>query len=526
MKRPLEKDFYSIVGVAPDATAEEIRQAYLARTRIIHPDRFDRERQPQDWKKANEMLAELNEAYSILRNATSRAQHDEHRVGKHSPPPPPPNRQPHTSEPPPPFELGELAPGQAAFGNLPKNVQDRLLKRQHNKAEDQFQIKLASVGWNYVFIGLLLCWWWYLFADADGAKWKTDTVMSYAGITLAAACLIGRNLITIRRWSQAKLKPHFYVTPIYFLKTEFDIVSFRPIWELKDVAVTHNYKNGVYQNSDVVLKFDGHNQSVCLSSKQQVETMLGLMRTYDARLRTAYTNRDHAYFRNNDDFYRVPRSGVPLVALLSRSEQAAIYGVSLLVCSVGLFAATIANEKLSRERWVRHPTPIDLTPSPQYAPPTYHHGGTPTYFNLTPPPTFQPVVTPSYPEQPMPASGSVQAYTKLDRVAPFEIRAAQSGHYLLKLVDAYTYAPILTVFVRSGTTVNVDVPLGTYEVRYASGEAWYGYEYLFGPETAYSKADQTFTFDLVGNRVGGFTITLYKVANGNLHTSQIKPTEF
>ena len=126
----------------------------------------------------------------------------------------------------------------------------------------------------------------------------------------------------------------------------------------------------------------------------------------------------------------------------------------------------------------------------------------------------------------MPASGSVHMYTKADRVAPFEIKAAQGSHYLLKLVDAYTYAPVLTVFVRSGATVDVDVPLGTYEVRYASGESWYGYEYLFGPDTAYSKADQTFTFELVGNQVGGFTITLYKVANGNLHTSQIKPTDF
>jgi len=96
MRRAPEKDLYSILGVTPDATAEEIRDSYLARTRVIHPDRFDRQLQSQDWKKANEMLAELNEAYSILRNSSTRAQYNDLPAGKRqqqSPPPPSTNQQ-------------------------------------------------------------------------------------------------------------------------------------------------------------------------------------------------------------------------------------------------------------------------------------------------------------------------------------------------------------------------------------------------------------------------------------------------
>jgi hypothetical protein len=63
-------------------------------------------------------------------------------------------------------------------------------------------------------------------------------------------------------------------------------------------------------------------------------------------------------------------------------------------------------------------------------------------------------------------------------------------------------------------------------VRYAGGTKWYGDDYLFGPETTYSKADEVFTFEKVGNSVSGFSITLYKVVNGNLSTSSIEPTEF
>ena len=74
--------------------------------------------------------------------------------------------------------------------------------------------------------------------------------------------------------------------------------------------------------------------------------------------------------------------------------------------------------------------------------------------------------------------------------------------------------------------MKVKVPFGTYEVRYASGDTWYGYEYLFGPETSYSKADKAFTFEFDGNQISGYTITLYKVTNGNLSTKKIRPNEF
>jgi hypothetical protein len=148
----------------------------------------------------------------------------------------------------------------------------------------------------------------------------------------------------------------------------------------------------------------------------------------------------------------------------------------------------------------------------------------------TPQRAFQPVrrqqASFPHPQQPLPYSGSERRFTGAEAVAPFEIKAAQGSHYLLKLVDAYTDSPVLTVFVQSGSTVEVEVPLGTYEVRYASGDTWYGYEHLFGPDTSYSKADKTFTFEVVENQISGFTITLYRVAHGNLRTSAIKETEF
>ncbi|MDR3254536.1 MAG: J domain-containing protein [Synergistaceae bacterium] len=67
------KDANVILGVSNNASLEEIKHAYTMRVRIVHPDRF--EQGSTDWKVANDMLRELNEAYDWLRKFRTVEEH-------------------------------------------------------------------------------------------------------------------------------------------------------------------------------------------------------------------------------------------------------------------------------------------------------------------------------------------------------------------------------------------------------------------------------------------------------------------
>ena len=57
-------DYYKILGLEPDASAEEVKQAYRDLAKVWHPDRFAHDTRLQ--RKAQEKLKEINEAYEIL----------------------------------------------------------------------------------------------------------------------------------------------------------------------------------------------------------------------------------------------------------------------------------------------------------------------------------------------------------------------------------------------------------------------------------------------------------------------------
>lgn len=63
-------------GVLPNVSQAELRRAYLSRSKVSHPDTINKSKKPKEWLEANKVSQELNTAYFILRDSTSRAQYD------------------------------------------------------------------------------------------------------------------------------------------------------------------------------------------------------------------------------------------------------------------------------------------------------------------------------------------------------------------------------------------------------------------------------------------------------------------
>ena len=126
----------------------------------------------------------------------------------------------------------------------------------------------------------------------------------------------------------------------------------------------------------------------------------------------------------------------------------------------------------------------------------------------------------------LPINGVIKkTYSK--GIAPLKIKTKyKDQHHFIKLVNQANDKEILTAFIRGGTSLLLDVPLGRYKLKTAVGDTWYGVTFLFGPNTIYSIADEVFKFEISGEQVFGYTVELFLKPSGNLRTINISAFEF
>lgn len=133
--------------------------------------------------------------------------------------------------------------------------------------------------------------------------------------------------------------------------------------------------------------------------------------------------------------------------------------------------------------------------------------------------------TPQLQSLPYPENGTILSDAGLERVAPLTVNTEEDLAYYIKLCDM-NGNEVLGFFAGPNTSVDVDVPLGTYELRYACGTTWYGIDSKFGEVTQYFKADTDFDFTEDSEYTHGYTVTLYAVPDGNMNTQEIGEDDF
>ncbi len=137
-----------------------------------------------------------------------------------------------------------------------------------------------------------------------------------------------------------------------------------------------------------------------------------------------------------------------------------------------------------------------------------------------------PVKAPTFSQPQVPISHGIISKNFSTGVAPLEIKTSYGRNYFVKVINVYTHEPALTAYIVGGQKFEVEIPLGTYEIRYAAGDIWYGPQYNFGPETSYSKADELFNFTADAYGYTGYTVELIMQVNGNLRTIGIDQSSF
>jgi hypothetical protein len=92
----------------------------------------------------------------------------------------------------------------------------------------------------------------------------------------------------------------------------------------------------------------------------------------------------------------------------------------------------------------------------------------------------------------------------------------------VKIADAVSGRPILSFYASGGSTLQVEVPAGSFVLKYATGDRWCGEQDLFSPLTEISEINRVVHFD--GDH--GYLIDLIRRRNGNLSTKKISREAF
>lgn len=126
-----------------------------------------------------------------------------------------------------------------------------------------------------------------------------------------------------------------------------------------------------------------------------------------------------------------------------------------------------------------------------------------------------------------PHHGLIEAATAGSRVAPLRIITPPGSRaYVVKLVDAETNQTVLRIFLEAGRSFETLAPIGSFNLKWATGRDWHGEDQLFGPLTDYQETIEPLVFGADGDGYTGHTVELAPKFDGNLHSDRIIPARF
>ena len=124
-------------------------------------------------------------------------------------------------------------------------------------------------------------------------------------------------------------------------------------------------------------------------------------------------------------------------------------------------------------------------------------------------------------------NGKIVQSPRSEALAPLGVTApfSENCYVYLSSLDGNS-SNNMGFYVAADQFAEVLVPLGLYEIYYATGETWYGPDELFGEETRRYQCEGTFEFYDDGEYYQGWTLELYLQENGNMDSDPVDENEW
>lgn len=488
---------YDNLKVARDAPPEIIRAAYKALSQKYHPDRNENS------SESLRVMKIINESYEVLSDPEARQKHDlwirqQESQRDYE------DRAEHVERSKTEIEFPPPVAGEVNFYDLDKASQQKIKARASGLNNNQYGIKLDGVIWNYIWITLLSGWFFYIYASAIEHRWDDETTYWHVGITAVVWFLLSRNIAWVCSWYSKPLKSWLIVTPLYLMRLHLDRMSYWPIWTISDIKATHNYRNGVYQNTLLNIKFGERTEGFSIRSEKAYDILLNRLRDYDQKFRAAAKLNDLSYVIDNDELLFIRRNKV--VSKKRKPIASFVIYVLLLILVFG-FLGVSHDVNLSRplkSEYSISRTPYNTEPKREHV-------------------YVRPSTTPNGAAWPK-NSSYIEKYPKLNVGGLSSVTVDNSQNdsdVFVKLVSisAYESRPVRFFYIPAFGEFKVgNVKAGIYDIRYRD---------LTNGQLARS---ESFTLEEVptynGTRFSEMTMTLYKVRNGNMQTYSLSESEF
>lgn len=494
---------YDNLKVSRNAPQEVIRAAYKSLSQKYHPDRNTGN------PDASRIMSLINTSYEVLSDPAKRKQHDEWiRQHEGTEPEYPKEAKPNSTQTQIDINFQQPTAGSCDFASLPSSVKEQLVARTAGANKQQFAVRTDNVTWKYFWTAGFVFWFVYLFNDATDFRWGEESALWLMAFTSGAAFFLSKNVDWIIRWHSTPIRCWLIISPLYVIKTHLDRVWFWPIWSIKDIKATHNYRNGSYQGTSLDISFEGKRESFTISPESAYSSMLSALKTFDTAFRTAIGQGNIDYILKNNDFEDCPRTSADTKRHAFEKRTVIVFLSTFLVSAI-LFAIAYA-----------------LNGKQPYKPVSYGSTRSVPYTAVQPtarPSYVRPTTAPNGETWPNGAS-YINGYKKLHTNGLSSViidNTRNNSDVFVKLVslDGSKADPVRVFFIPAygQFTVN-NVKAGNYDVRYRD---------LDSGALARSESFQlqeTPTYD--GIQYSNLTMTLYKVRHGNMQTYGISENEF